>query len=243
MEKRVSVAMAVYNSEKYIKEQIDSILIQLDERDELVISYNESTDSTWQIICEYEREDKRIQVTRCDIKGIQANFNNAIINTKGRYIFLADHDDVWIDSKVETVLKKFEDSSATVVMHSRIVTDGELNPLRKVNFEGSKFSNKFINNFIANRFCGSSMAFRRELIPLICPLPSKIVYHDVWIGLIASIYGSVVLLNEPLIFYRRHGSNESADSSRNLYLILKDRIALIYYILKQMIKLGKVGIR
>lgn len=238
MEKRVSVAMAVYNSEKYIKEQIESILLQLESNDELVISYNESTDSTWNIICKYESRDKRIRVISCDTKGIQPNFNNAIMNTKGRYIFLSDHDDVWIESKVETVLKKFIESEATVIMHSRIVTDGELNPIRKVNLDNRKFSNKFINNLISNSFCGSCMAFKRELIPLICPVPLKVVYHDVWIGLIASIYGSVVLLNEPLLLYRRHGLNESSDSSRNLYLIIKDRMFLIYFVIKRLIKLS-----
>ncbi|MGI6226961.1 MAG: glycosyltransferase [Peptococcales bacterium] len=241
VEKRVSVAMAVYNSEKYIRDQIESILSQLTEDDELVISYNKSTDCTWDIICEYEKKDKRVRVINCSTKGIQPNFNNAIINTTGKYIFLSDHDDVWVNSKVEKVLKTFNEKNATIVMHSRTVTDEKLNPIKHVNFDNNKYSNKFIRNFISNKYCGSCMAFRRDLIPLICPLPSKVVYHDVWIGLLGSIYGTVTLLNEPLILYRRHGLNESSDSRRNLYIIFKERILIGFNIFKRVIKLLKKG--
>lgn len=243
MEKRISVAMAVYNSEKYIREQIESILPQLNVNDELVISYNESTDSTWDIIREYAKKDERVRITICDIKGIQANFNNAIVYTKGKYIFLSDHDDVWIDCKVSKVLKTFIENKATVVVHSKIVTDGMLNPIKRVDFNNGSYSNKFIKNLISNNYSGSCMAFRRDLIPFICPLPTKIVYHDAWIGLLGNIYGSVVLLNEPLILYRRHGLNESSDSRRTLNIIIKERIFTVYNILKRVIKIGQNGLK
>ena len=103
----VSVAMAVYNSEKYIREQIDSILSQLSDRDELVISYNPSSDGTWDIISEYAARDSRVKVVVCEEVGIQSNFNNAIENATGRYIFLSDHDDVWLRGKVDEVKRVF----------------------------------------------------------------------------------------------------------------------------------------
>ena len=95
----ISVCMAIYNGEKYIKEQIDSILMQLSNEDELVISDDSSNDRTLDIIAEYN--DRRIKVLH-HIPAIgnsfvkaKANFENALSVAKGDYIFLSDQDDVW----------------------------------------------------------------------------------------------------------------------------------------------------
>ena len=117
----VSVAMAVYNSEKYIREQIDSILSQLSDRDELVISYNPSSDGTWDIISEYAARDSRVKVVVCEEVGIQSNFNNAIENATGRYIFLSDHDDVWLRGKVDKVKRVFHETNACVVCMAELL--------------------------------------------------------------------------------------------------------------------------
>jgi glycosyltransferase involved in cell wall biosynthesis len=237
----VSVAMAAYNSEKYIIEQIDSILGELDCEDELVISYNASTDSTWDIITGYAQIDNRVKITVCDETSIQSNFNNAILQTRGKYIFLSDHDDVWIKGKVEKIKEFFEQTKATVVMHERIVVDGNLKPIRIVNFDGRKITNRFWNNLISNQYCGSCMAFKRELIPIICPIPPNPVHHDMWIGLMGNLYGYLELLKEPLMYYRRHGSNASTNKRRNIFIIIKERSIIIFTLIARVLLLKRKG--
>ena len=97
MSDKISVAMAVYNGSKYIRQQIDSILPQLREGDELIISYDESQDDTLEIIRTYERKDARVKVFTDPGSGVTDNFNNAISHCTGDYIFLSDQDDVWLD--------------------------------------------------------------------------------------------------------------------------------------------------
>ena len=93
----VSVAMASYNGEKYIKEQLESILKQLKDTDEVIISLDPSTDATEQVIASLK--DKRIQVISGPGKGVKKNFENAIIHCKNDIIFLSDQDDIWLDGK------------------------------------------------------------------------------------------------------------------------------------------------
>ena len=103
---RVSVAMATYNGEKYIQEQIRTILQNLTDNDELVISDDGSKDQTRKMIEAFQ--DKRIKFIQGPKKGIKQNFANAIKHTSGDIIFLADQDDIWMKNKVETVLKYFQ---------------------------------------------------------------------------------------------------------------------------------------
>lgn len=239
----VSVAMAVYNSEKYIREQIDSILSQLSDRDELVISYNPSSDGTWDIISEYAARDSRVKVVVCEEVGIQSNFNNAIENATGRYIFLSDHDDVWLRGKVDEVKRVFHETNACVVMHGRVVVDENLQPIRIVDFSRRRMVNRFWYNLISNHYCGSCMAFRRELVPVVCPIPPNDVHHDMWIGLLGNMYGSVQVLREPLILYRRHGSNASSDKRRKISVIASERSRLITHLIARSFRLYRKGMK
>ena len=111
MNTRVSVAMAVYNGEKYIRAQLDSIIPMLDFNDEIVVSLNPSIDNTRMILEEYINRDPRIKLFECSDLGVQANFNNAIEKASGKYIFLCDQDDVWINNKVQEVVVQFEKSN------------------------------------------------------------------------------------------------------------------------------------
>ena len=113
----ISVCMATYNGEKYIREQVESILCQLGPEDEIVISDDGSKDHTIQMV---DSLDKRIKVFLNEGKhGVVPNFENALKHSSGDYIFFSDQDDIWSPDKVERCLHALEDSDL-VVHNSRV---------------------------------------------------------------------------------------------------------------------------
>lgn len=206
---RISVAMATYNGEKYIKEQIDSILVNLKENDELVISDDGSTDNTIEIINSYK--DERIKLIQGPRDGVKKNFDNAIKECSGKYIFLSDQDDIWEKDKVENVLKAFKDNeNCLCVVHDSRVFDSENNEIIIDSFY--KFRNSkagIIKNIIKNSYIGCCMAFDSSIKKDILPIPNDIDMHDQWIGILSEIKGKSVFINDKLIKYRRHSDNVS----------------------------------
>ena len=118
---RASVAMAAYNGERYIKEQIETILASMSSQDELVISDDGSTDATREMVQEFARQDNRVRLIDGPRQGVKKNFENAILACKGSYIFLADQDDIWEKEKLEGILAAFEEQKCKVVVHDAVV--------------------------------------------------------------------------------------------------------------------------
>lgn len=205
----VSVAMAVFNGEKYLREQIDSILAQLGKDDELIISYNESTDETLAIINGFQESDSRIKIFVCKRKGVIPNFENAISKCTGDIVFLSDQDDVWNINKIPDVVRVFDDKDVSLVLHDAQYVDSDLNPIDKSLFSYRGKKTGVISNIIKNRYQGCCMAFRGDLKEIILPFPSNIPMHDQWIGIMAAKFGKVKIVDEKYIFYRIHGSNAS----------------------------------
>lgn len=104
----ISVAMTTFNGMPYVKQQLESILIQLDDSDELVVSDNGSTDGTWEWLKTQAVLDKRIILIQfIDQQGVVANVFNALKHCHGNLIFLSDQDDVWLPGRVSTVVRHF----------------------------------------------------------------------------------------------------------------------------------------
>ena len=222
----VSVALAAYNGEKYIAEQIGSILPQLSEDDEIVVSLDPSTDNTEQVL--FSIPDNRIRVVSGEGKGLIRNFENAIRNTKNELIFLCDQDDIWLPNKVERVKAEFEaDEKLLLVMHDARVTDAELNTLNKSFFEVRRTNTGILKNIIKNSYMGCCMALKREALEHILRFPDKLPMHDQWIGLICEKHGKVKLINEPLILWRRHGDNSSKMQHESVSQMIRWRMNII----------------
>jgi len=202
--KKVSVAMAVYNGEKYLQQQIDSIVLQLGTQDELVISYNESIDNTYAIINRYKKEYKNIKVVKCGQKGVISNFNNAIQNCTGDVIFLADQDDVWLPTKISKVLDCMYVNGVDLVVHDCDIVDSDLISYGKSLFGVRNAHSGKIYNLCKNCYQGSCIAFKSDFVNKICPIPNDIAMHDQWIGMVMESCGKVFFLKEKLILYRRH---------------------------------------
>lgn len=207
--KSVSVAMAAYNGQQYIQQQIESILKQLHMDDELLVSLDFSTDNTEYIVQKMAKKDDRIQIVHGPSMGVLKNFENAINLAKNEILFLSDQDDVWLDGKVERILQEFEDDQVQVVMHDAAVTDENLHIQIPSIFKERNVKLGVKENILKNGYRGCCMAFRQSLKDDILPFPKTIPMHDQWIGLVGELTGKNVLVPEVYLLYRRHSKNET----------------------------------
>ena len=226
----ISVCLATYNGEKYIREQLDSILPQLNCDDEIVVSDDSSTDKTLQIVQSFD--DPRIRIfPNNKFHSPIFNFENALKKANGEYIFLCDQDDIWLSNKIE-MMKKYLGKYDLVVSDCKVV-DANLNVLSESFFSTLHSGNGFCKNLIKNTYLGCCMAFRKEVLKYILPFPSLIAMHDIWIGLSVELNGKPYFLHEPLMLYRRHGGNVSFGGEKSHFSLcyrIRYRLIMLYYL-------------
>ena len=213
----ISVCVATYNGEKFIREQIDSILCQLSSDDEIIVSDDGSTDGTIVIInC---IGDKRIRIIEGPRKHSPTfNFENALKEAKGNYIFLADQDDVWKTNKVEVCMKWLQKYDC--VVSDAEVTDSNLNPLYPSLYAIMQVRHGRIYNTIwKNGYTGCCMAFRRNVLNASMPFPKDIPMHDIWIGNVAAYKYNMKFIPDKLIMFRRHNETISCNGKGSKYSI------------------------
>ena len=231
---KISVCIATYNGEKYIKEQINSILPQLKNCDEIIISDDHSSDKTLDVI--FQINDSRIQVYLNDKeKGYTSNFENALSKATGSIIFLADQDDIWKSNKVEVLQKSLEDSD--LVVSDDEVVNGDLDVISPSFFVlGNKYTS-FWGNIFKFAYLGCCMCFKRKVLEKALPFPKqhKLCTHDNWLFMVASAFYTTKILPMQLISYRRHGSNTSMGAEKVIkrnspFFMIKYRLYLLTHI-------------
>ena len=225
MDKKVSVVLAAFDGEKYIKSQILSILPQLRNQDELIVTLDPGTDKTESEVLNIH--DSRIRLLKGPGQGILKNVENGLKSATGDYIFLSDQDDVWHPQKVRKVLEQLNQKDTLLVLHDCRLVDEALNELEPSYFRYHGTNRGFFNNLIRNSFIGCCMAFNRSLLNAALPFPSQLPMHDQWLGLVAEKKGNVVYLPEPLLDYRRHNNNQSSLQHAGILTMIQWRIWLI----------------
>ena len=233
---RISVCVATYNGEKFIIEQLTSILNQLEDSDEVIISDDNSTDHTIDFV--KQLDDSRIKIYFNDNnKGYTSNFENALSKAKGCYIFLADQDDIWVENKVQYCLAQLKKYDFVV---SDAVIIGEKEALIAPSFFAvRKCYNSLAGNILKFGYLGCCMAFNKKILDRALPFPSnhKLCTHDNWLFLIAKTYYRLKISDEKLIKYRRHGLNVSTGGFSNntsIWFKVKYRMYLLINLLKRM---------
>ena len=214
----LSVALASYNGERYIGQQLDSIARQTRLPDELVICDDASTDSTEDIVREFARRAPfAVRFLQHQRMGSTRNFELAIAECRGDIIFLCDQDDVWYPNKVKTIEAVFIDRPETgAVFTDADVVDENLQPLGSRLWKYFKFRPKeqaqveagdalsvLLRHPVAT---GATMAFRSSFRDFLLPMPPT--WHDAWIALLIGTTSHLVALPTPLIAYRQHGHNQ-----------------------------------
>lgn len=242
---KISVCMASYNGSSYIVEQVQSILAQLSMNDELIISDDNSSDDTLELI--ESINDNRIIVLTNNNKGHVTNFENAIKSSTGDYIFLSDQDDIWLYNKVSLCVEFLKVYDCVITNY--LVVDKNLNPLKLPKYTSQLANNRFlfIKSLMFNRgWLGCCLCFNAKIKDIVLPFPSNIVAHDVWIVNCSTLFGNVFYLNEKLILQRRHGNNVSFNgindmvitnrSNSSILTIFNHRLILIVNLLKLIVK-------
>ncbi|MCM1140407.1 MAG: glycosyltransferase family 2 protein [Muribaculum sp.] len=212
----ISVCLAVYNGEKYIREQLQSILEQLSENDEVIISDDGSKDKTVDIILSFN--DPRIRVfLNSEEHGPVGNFENALKQATGEHIFLSDQDDIWLDGRVSLAVDALKAGAACVICNRNLIDKNGITISENVIKEDfTKYP--FWKVLLHNPYIGCCMAFTKRHLELCLPFPKSLPMHDWWIGLLAHKQKKVKFIEAPLISYRRHGNNVTTGKSPYTFL-------------------------
>lgn len=217
----VSVAMATYNGEKYIHQQIDSILAQSYQNFEIIIHDDCSNDQTVAIIQEYIKKDRRIKFKRNDANlGFAKNFESIIAECNGEYIAFCDQDDIWTEDHLEVLFELIKDNNVSCGNAILIDENGSFLGFTMQNVTGMSENipkerlkyRLFYDNFAQ----GTAMMARRDFCMKYLPVPHEIKYHDYWLALIASLSNSVVYTNKIVLNYRQHGNNVTSNIKNSL---------------------------
>jgi glycosyltransferase involved in cell wall biosynthesis len=218
MSKQIDVLLATYNGEKYLKEQLDSILASSYSNIRLIISDDCSRDNTAQILKEYAKNDSRIELYFQEQNlGVVKNIEFLLGKVKNDIYMLADQDDFWKPEKIEKSLEFLESKNLDLVFGDLEVVDENLNTINdsfvnymKLNHKIKNSINSYELNYLYSCVTGCTIMSKKSFIDKILPLPSgtKYLLHDQWIGLITSFYGKIGFMEDAFIKYRQHNNNQ-----------------------------------
>jgi len=204
----VSICLATYNGEKYLKEQLDSIVKQTYKNIELIAQDDCSNDATLEILESYKEKLNITIYSNEKNLGYLKNFESLLHKTNGELIALCDQDDIWEHNKIELLVHHIKD--ATLIYSNSLLIDADGNSLEKT------LSQKLKNNFISsstpldflydNCVSAHAMLFKKELLHALFPFPQHI-YFDAWIAINAANTDGVIYLEEELVHYRQHSTN------------------------------------
>ena len=202
--KTVSVIMCTYNGEKYLSKQLDSILNQTYPIFELYIQDDCSSDSTIEIIQEYQKKYPVIHYSvNPEQKGVNDNFYSAIEKAEGDYIVISDQDDIWLPEKIEKKMNCIGDNYLCFCFSHPFSDEKDLNfDINQMNASLSVPNFGLMKFLISNVVSGHTMLMSKELLRLL-PHINYRTYYDAAYAILATAYDKIVFCNEILSFHRR----------------------------------------
>ncbi|MGN0728187.1 glycosyltransferase family 2 protein [Treponema sp.] len=227
---KVSIALATYNGEKFIREQLDSILSQSIQDFELIACDDCSTDSTLQILNEYVEKDIRIKVFANEKNlGFKKNFEKAILLCSGDYIALSDQDDIWTEKHLQVLLENIGKNdlvgaNAFLCDEKAKSTGIDLLSCSRIDFLPKTKDEWFFFLLHSNIFQGSACLFRKSLIQKALPIPENVKFHDYWLALVAAAGNGVCYKNDCILYYRQHETNVTENKKQNFFEKIKKAV-------------------
>lgn len=234
---KVDILLATYNGEKYLDEQLNSIVNQTFQNWRIIASDDGSSDSTRWLLNEYARKDARIKVLPAAVPhgSACANFMSLIEHSTSRYFMFCDQDDVWLQDKIEKSLEAINSIEQTamaetplLVYSDTIVVDESLRELDKsyLSYSGKKSIDSSVNQLLmTNVVPGCTLLGNSALrnLAIRCEASSagnKILMHDWWLALVAVSCGKLYKMPDSGVLYRQHDSNVVGAEKETVFSVL-----------------------
>ncbi len=219
MGETIDILMAVYNGERYVQEQVESILRQTYRNWRLIIQDDGSTDGTVSRLQPYvQAYPKRVFLyQRKENSGAaHLNFYSMLPLSSARYVMFCDHDDVWMPDKIERTwqeMKRLEKGRKGLpcLVHTDLQVVGEdLSLVAPSMIQRQKLNPyaSFRQIMVQNAATGCTMMVNRPLLEMVGQPPEQSIMHDWWFALIAAAFGKIGYVDRPTILYRQHGDNQ-----------------------------------
>ena len=230
--KEIDIAMATYNGEPYILEQIESIQRQTYVNWNLYISDDGSTDNTVKIISNLVKNDTRIKIINRERQGgVVKNFNKALMATTAEYVVLSDQDDIWLDDRLEKLVYKIQeiegmDNKPKMVFTDLELVDSEAKTIAmsfyKSNGLKAQENIKGHNLLWHSTVYGCTTIMNRKLLDQSLPIPDYAQMHDQWLALNAKQENGLYYFDYKSLKYRQHANNVVGGSSNGFSSKLKN---------------------
>lgn len=220
-EEKIDILLACYNGEKYIYNQILSLLQQTHTNWHLYIRDDGSSDNTLNIINEFIDQDDRITLIKDDKKGLGAalNFKELFNYITSEYAICCDQDDIWFEKKLELLLNKakseFSREAPCMVYcdgYGYDSTEGIISHETISSLQANDLS-EFI--FFNGGYQGCSILFNKKLAEYFINYKAPFYMHDDIISLIAFTFGKAYFLPKKLMLYRQHGNNVTGNMTKD----------------------------
>ena len=234
----IAILLAAYNGEKYIEEQLDSLLAQSNHEWELYIHDDGSDDRTVQLIAKYidSYPEKIHLIEGASCGSAKENFFNLLNNVNADYYMFCDQDDVWLENKIDrtfqdmTEMEKAVSQDLPILVYTDLkVTDQNLNVVSESMNSYQKLKpdeNTFKNLLVQGKVSGSTVMINRACAEMVLKThdTSSIIMHDWWCSLVAAKYGVIKYIDEALILYRQHDRNVVGAKNVNSFKYIAARI-------------------
>ena len=219
----VSIAVCTCNGERFLKEQLNSLVNQDYPNLEIIIVDDKSTDNTLNILNAFSSQYSNIKVYGNEMNlGYKKNFEKAIQLCKGDYIALSDQDDIWELDKISKLVNHIGD--AVLIYHDSLFIDNKGKSLNKKmsNILNMYHGNNYKPFLFFNCVSGHACLFKRDIVEKVIPFP-ELIMHDQWLAFCATNLGEIKYLHEPLVYYRQHEDSDTNILKRNRKKVSKKK--------------------
>ena len=216
----IDILLSTYNGEKYLKDQLDSIVRQSVQDWRIIVRDDGSTDSTLTGVLKQYQEllGDKLRVLSGENVGVVGSFSRLMDQSSAPYLMFCDQDDVWFNDKVEVMLQSIKTveqslgSNIPVLSFSNLAlvdqdgrpTGSDFWRFHGINPHHSSLERLLLQNVVT----GCACMFNRALLVISTPIPHEAILHDWWLSLNASLFGVLAVVDRPTIYYRQHSSNQ-----------------------------------
>lgn len=211
----ITVAMTTYNGERFLAEQLESLLNQTLVPDKIIVCDDRSTDGTVEILERFRQSHGIEYHVNQRTLGIKENFKKAVsMAPGGHYVALCDQDDIWLPDKLSTAveaLSSIDDKKTPCMVYSDLIVIDEQNRVLHSSLNSTLGTDKYehcLETLVFGNFVlGCTTVMNAPMRVYFGEMPPGRFNHDAWITLVAFTFGRVLRLPDPLIHYRQHQRN------------------------------------